>query len=316
VTDVFDGLKAARRATARFVQSAVDRGFEPKEESITDYLLSQLPPDLDVRIFTRAEENSTYGADWLWWWTDGHEWFGSLIQAKRRLPGRRPYDFHYTPRRSGRNPDPEPQIDTLLRAASRHGVPAVYALYNGDSLPEPVRDRCACTHQGEATRTRLSTAVVPALVAQLANPRGIDVSESWAPLECLACPHSDVGGTPLVLCALSSEMKAFLRADANLPRAVARRQLTQLAWARIGQFRAFSAWQPPRLRNDRVVTETGDDRGHFSEPWIEHVMRGLRSEPPEYIWQLMEDELASAPAELDRLAGVVIVSSVQNETGS
>lgn len=306
--EIFDGLQTARRSSTRFVAAAKRRGFSPKEESLTDHLLSKLPADASVRTFTRAEENRASGADWLWWWTDGVEWFGSLVQAKRRLPGSQPYDFAYTPRASRRNPVPQPQIVTLLDAAAALGVPAVYALYNHGQLPANAHDLCGRTG-GERPCTRLAVAAVPALVAQNWSGTGVDVAAYSKPIECLACPSNAQRISPYLAWCTTPQVVTVVRDAASLPRVVAAGLLQQVAEVRMGQLRSASG--PPRsatisLGQGAVVTDVGDDMGHFSEPWVSHIMRGLRSVAPRWLAALAQGDAVEVDLPVG-LAGVVIV---------
>ena len=306
MTGVFDGLQTARRSSTRFVNLASRKGFSPKEESLTDHLLSRLPEGVQVRTFTRAQENSAAGADWLWWWTDGIEWFGSLVQAKRRRAGGHPYDFEYTPRASTRNPSPEPQIVTLLRAADALAVPAVYVLYNHGQLHPSTTDLCGRV-SGERPCKRLAVAALPALVAQYRSTMGGDSIGDAKPVECLACAANSERITPWFARQTTPEMVQFLRHSTSLPRTVAGGLVQQLAWVRMAQFRDLSsASTPATAASPQVVHDVGDDVGHFSEPWVGHVMRGLRAAPPQWVRGLQEEGSVDVDLPIE-IAGVVII---------
>jgi hypothetical protein len=306
VSEIFAGFQTARRSSTRFVNSARRKGFSPKEESLTDHFLSRLPESVQVRTFTRAQESSTTGADWLWWWTDGSEWFGALVQAKRRQEGRTPYDFRYRPRPSVRNPDPDRQVDTLLRAAHSLSVPAVYVLYNHGQLSPSTTDLCGRVG-GERPCTSLAVAVLPALVAQFRSVFGDDSIGDAKPVECLACPTNSQRVTPWFTRMTTPAMMRFLRHSATLPRLVAAGLIQQIASVRMDQFRDFSRTQliygPSR---EQVVRDVGDDTGHFSEAWVAHVMRGLRSSPPRWVRELEEHGEFDVDLPID-IGGVVIV---------
>lgn len=107
------------------------------------------------------------------------------------------------------------------------------------------------------------------------------------PLECLACLSPTPRLVPSVRLGIADgELLQFLSAQSlSLPRRVARGLLTQLTRMRMGQFRQA----PPDFRRpglevpDRVFTGLPTDTGHFAEPYFDHVLRGLRANPPEYV---------------------------------
>jgi hypothetical protein len=109
------------------------------EETITESLLldmsTALPGNIIARPYTRIDESRVTGADWEWWLGDGpgRPWFGMRVQAKKLKQLRAGvfgYDFGYTPTAVPRIR----QVDRLIEAASRVGLPAVFALYNGPQL--------------------------------------------------------------------------------------------------------------------------------------------------------------------------------------
>ena len=87
---------------------------------------------------------------------------------------------------------------------------------------------------------------------------------------------------------------------------MAERLFAAVAQARRGQFsRAVAA--PLALPAARVFGEVPQDRGHFPGPYFEQVLRGLRTEAPTYVLDLLADQ--PPPEELRRLvAGVVLAS--------
>ena len=57
----------------------------------------------------------------------------------------------------------------------------------------------------------------------------------------------------------------------------------------------------------RVFTQIPADRGHFSEPYFAHVLRGLLSEPPWYLSALLEGSTwANVAEELEGVEGVIL----------
>ena len=99
----------------------------------------------------------------------------------------------------------------------------------------------------------------------------------------------------------------FVRNSATLPRTVAAGFVQQLAWVRMAQLRDLSSASiPDGAVSQQVVRDVGDDVGHFSEPWVGHVMRGLREAPPQWVRGL--EEQGSVDVDLPvEIAGVVII---------
>lgn len=302
-----DDLQTARRAAKRHAAAADRAGFTAHEQALTEIVLTRAAPSASVYTYSQRDEGRV-GADWLWWWRGTREWFGVLVQAKRNKPRstRTPwYDFGYQTGSGAR------QVDLLLASARRLGVPAVYVLYNHPAIGRSVSVSAACcSYPRESWRTRLQVAVVPALMAPglIGNE---DVAAQHArPLECLVC-HGPVPALlrPVVTGITSEKLRRFITGeDGDFPRVVARGLLTQLADRRLGQLRAASDVVGPTSQiPDRVFVDLPEDLGHFTEPYFEHVLRGLRTQAPEYVSALQEgvpfDELG---ADLEGVDGVVV----------
>lgn len=107
------------------------------EETITETLLLDLRVSLgcllEIEPFTKYQESRRTGADWEWWFCDGagQRMYGMRVQAKKlKVKAGVPYyDLSYKPRLSNRR-----QVDRLISASERDGIPAIYALYNGPDL--------------------------------------------------------------------------------------------------------------------------------------------------------------------------------------
>lgn len=118
------------------------------EETITETILLdlrlELGPYIEVEPFTKYQESRRTGADWEWWFSDGagQRMYGMRVQAKRLKvkAGTPQYDFGYKPRFSKLR-----QVDRLVQAAARDGLPAVYALYNGPELDLSAFEWTCCT---------------------------------------------------------------------------------------------------------------------------------------------------------------------------
>lgn len=303
-----DDLQTARRAVKRHAAAADRAGFTAHEQALTEIVLTRAAPSASVYTYSQRDEGRV-GADWLWWWHGASEWFGVLVQAKRNKPRstRTPwYDFGYQTGSGYR------QVDLLLATARRYGVPAAYVLYNHPAIGRsvPVSAAC-CSHPRESWRTRLQVAVLPALMAPgLIGAEDVAVQHA-RPLECLVC-H---GPTPPLLRPVASgitseRLRRFITgAEGEFPRVVARGLLTQLADRRLGQLRAAAAdvVDPTTQIPDRVFVDLPEDVGHFSEPYFEHVLRGLRTQAPEYVSALQEGVLfEEIGADLEGIDGVVV----------
>lgn len=169
------------------------------EETLTQTLLLDLREILGVHVqvteFSRAEESRTTGADWEWWFCDGvgQRLFGMRVQAKKLkllragVPG---YDFAYTPAGEKKKSNPTRQVDRLVAAAARDGLPAVYALYNGPDLDLDLFPWGCC---GPSEREFFGVSLLAADAAQQAADAG-DTSLSAVgglsrPWSCCAlCP--------------------------------------------------------------------------------------------------------------------------------
>ncbi len=303
---VVDQLRTARRAAVRHAAAASRAGFNAHEQALTEIVLTRAAPAARIWTFSQREEART-GADWLWWWSSGSEWFGALVQAKRNKPrhGLPWYDFGY---RTGAG---DRQIDLLLGHARRLGVPAAYVLYNHPRIePGVTLGSPCCIAPYESWRTRLGVAVVPALLAQPLVGGSEDVAIQHArPLECLVC----AGRRPRLLRPVASsvidpDLRSFLRGGSvTLTRVVALGLLAQLAQMRMGQFRAAPATGVELDAPRQVFRQLPTDRGHFVEPYFEHVLRGLLRQPPWYLNALLEGGTwESVAEELDGVEGVVL----------
>jgi hypothetical protein len=80
----------------------------------------------------------------------------------------------------------------------------------------------------------------------------------------------------------------------------------------MGQFRVAPSTVVELDAPRRVLGQVPTDRGHFSEPYFEHVLRGLLSQPPWYLSVLLEGGTWEDVAEeLEGVAGVVLVGDAE-----
>lgn len=123
--DVFRDRAAAVHDLVTFSYS---NGLGVSEESITDTLLVEmrrrLPPNHVVtRKFTKHEESSFSGADWLWVIGRPGRWLPILVQAKLARPGEANLKhLHY---KKGA------QRQTLVQYARREGCVPLYVIFTG-----------------------------------------------------------------------------------------------------------------------------------------------------------------------------------------
>lgn len=312
-----DALATGRRSVVRLAKSTQRAGFDAHEETLTQLLLARCHPEAISRVFTRQEESRHTGADWMWWFTDGTEWFGVLVQAKRGrlIRDTLSYDFDYTPSPTIRRPSPAPQRQLLLDAARTLGVPAIYVLYNSGVIRRGATGAACCSPPGrELPATRLGVSWLPALLVDYWVTFGVDWEPKMRPLDCIGCPLVRSGFRPGFVRVVSGAawgaiQSLFRDPDPTAGRRLAAAMLLQIAEARVlGQFRtARDIEQIELLEEDRVFQVVPDDQGHLSERYFEHVLRGLRTRPPTYVERLLDGapfEQAGPEAEL--LQGVTV----------
>jgi uncharacterized protein DUF6615 len=116
------------------LKTAYHGGISRKEETITEDLLLDIldahPSEVITWQFNSAEE-AKVGADWEWWLTNGNEWLGLLIQAKKLDPKACKYKhIKHIVASTGKA-----QIDLLLDMAFAKGVEPLYLFYNYTTAP-------------------------------------------------------------------------------------------------------------------------------------------------------------------------------------
>ncbi len=172
----------------RDLTSAQLMGLIRDEETITNNVLLEVkkahPTDVITLQFRKPQEKFT-GADWEWWLTDGQNWFGLLIQAKRLGATTHKYDgLKHNVGKSA-----TPQIDLLLNCARQKGIDPLYFFYNYDS------GRLASLHWS-CNRIYPNVAQLGCTVAHAAGVKRLLVqggaglpkmSTISSPLSCLVC---------------------------------------------------------------------------------------------------------------------------------
>jgi hypothetical protein len=80
----------------------------------------------------------------------------------------------------------------------------------------------------------------------------------------------------------------------------------------MGQFRAAPSTVIEIDAPRQVFRQVPTDRGHFAEPYFEHVLRGLLSRPPWYVAALLEGGTWESVAEdLEGVEGVVLFEEAE-----
>lgn len=300
-TQVREALARGRGAVADALALGATTGPEPDEETLSWLLQSTTAWASDrivIRPFTRREESRDTGADWLWWWEgDPDQWFGCLVQAKRlRLSaGSATFDYSYRPAPSGAEPDPPTQLQRLLDASDRLGVPAAYLLYRTPALGLP--DDWACQTIPSSWRSASVTFIAAAIVHERTS-YGFDLDlDAVRPIDCLAC-DGRCGDDMARLAWYSQnladpEVRRILRAP---PTTAARRAFRAL----------FSDVVQLRATQLRGAAPDQLDRFHSGFALGEHFSRGIR-QPPWYVQATLSGEDITDLKDLPDVAGVVIV---------
>lgn len=282
-------LVTGRLAAENHMRNIWARGHMWHEIAVTGILCEASSPTLTFAWFTQHEE-STVGADWLWWWIDSRtgEAFGLLIQAKNlrcTRQGRWSVNFGYRPRSGDGD-----QVTRLLLAAQDLEISAGYVIYAGDTI---YRQDLSCgfgdhREHGCTRCERLSVAFTPALVGaevafELEATGSLD-SLGWAvPLEDLADPRATAERYfDLNLSRLDSDLRRFLLAPQSGARQVARAVFEQVANKRKLQFAAVTE-QSTIIEPGPIFRDLPADQGHLREPYWPFVLRGLRATAPQYV---------------------------------
>jgi hypothetical protein len=315
---VLGGFKKIRETAEAYMDKRDLAGDGWSEEAVTAIAVTEGRPHVDVVEFNRNQEGrgpNALGADYLWWWIDSQtgECFGMLVQAKRLKRGSKGWLVDVS-HREGK------QLGDLLRTAEDLDVPAVYAIYTGGLV---FREPLPCPHNGQAGPDPSSAArpepepeeeclpcrkmAISMVTAYQLNTGWYDpkmtadlvVSES-VPVEDLVDP--DVPSPPvwdLNLHELTDpQLRDFLLKPQGGAREIARRIFRLVADHRRGAFSAASAELLP-VPGAPLFPDVPEDRGHFPGPYYRHVLRGLRTSPPDYVETLRRpptfDELPQIP---------------------
>lgn len=309
-------LRATAQAETEMSQLlALEEGWE--EEYITQRLCLAVVPEVRYARFNKQQEGRV-GADYIWWWVDrSDECYGCLIQAKNiKRDGRRWRIGFQHPRNTGE------QLRSLFETADVLRIPAGFMLYAGDR-DYRAQMGCTSTHAGRppcGERDGAAVTLVPALVAEReiwlseAAPwhpdrSAVEVFCQWAkPLIEITAPgaygRSDLYRA-LDLGDADPRLREFLCADQVGARKVARHIFDIVGLMARGMFAAAVGAAPVDSGTASVFREVPDLRGHFTVPYFEHTLRGLRTELPDYV----ERSLAGNPPPeiVEKVDGIVLV---------
>ena len=103
----------------------------------------------------------------------------------------------------------------------------------------------------------------------------------------------------------SIELREFFLLPQSGARGVAKAVLQALSVMRSGQLSRVALDVRP-LASTAIFTEVPADRGHFAEPYIVHVLRGLRSSLPQMVSDLLSGDISDAEG-LPGVRGVVVI---------
>lgn len=287
------------------------------ETDATSRLLLAARPQVRFIPFNPSQEGGSrhrtgLGADWMWWWiAPSGVCFGVLVQAKnlRRRTNGWSIDLEYRNKR---------QLSDLLEASDVLGVPAAYLLYCGN--PEYRADLACGPSHSQQSRDRChrsGVCILPALVARdLVEASAIDrrqdaaavTAYQWAlPLEDLVDhrlgPHWVVDlNVPLA----NADLRQFLTQPQAMPLAIAKRIFAMVSRFRQVRMSATATDMRDADINIPLFKDTLSGEGHLHGHYLDHVLRGLRREPPSFIAAVAAG--TEPPKWLgDRVAGLVLV---------
>ncbi len=302
---VHDALIRARIGAEGHMRMADRAGFTWGEETITEILLAHAHPEITSVTFTKRQERHL-GADWLWWWIDdSDEAFGMLVQAKRLHAGGQ-IDFAY---RGGE------QMDALRASARLLSVPDSYVLYLGSREFRTSVPIDGVKHYRALHRHNSGVSYVPGWVVQsLTTHPGPKVDESRAvacsaPLESMVFDNAwrPSMAPPAQLRSHDPVLYDFLTARQRGVRRIARNVLDLVAARRVELFRQAGWADEVALPDECIFNRVLADPGHDDEPYMEAVLKGLRSEAPDYVQRALEGEPLDLLADTPNIEGMVVV---------
>ncbi|MEV4238933.1 hypothetical protein AB0J47_27575 [Nocardia sp. NPDC049737] len=320
MTAVENAFRWARIQAVRHMAACDQTGLRWSETTITELVTAHTSRAVTVVPFTQRAE-ALSGADWVWWWVDGADAYGMLVQAKRVTVARSRwnFDFGYRARGAARS-----QRELPRSTAAALGLLPVYALYLGTGDYRRW-ERCSDVHRSGRCLHCVKRAVslMPALLADELFVSDAASTYGWSvALEDLwTRPTASAPLIPALKKQLVPELSDFLQNRQDGTRAVARSMIDRVLSARSGQFSAVSTSVASEHYGNHdqlgpVFGDVPDDTGHWGLRYFEHTLNPLRHTPPGYVLEITtgdfnEDRLASNMP--GNVAGIVVVRVPQHE---
>ncbi|MGW4330338.1 hypothetical protein ACWEKR_31165 [Nocardia sp. NPDC004573] len=314
MTAVENAFRWARVQAVRHMAACERTGLRWSETTITEIVTAHTSRAVTVVPFTQRAEVLS-GADWVWWWVDGADAYGMLVQAKRVTVTRSKwnFDFGYGARGAARS-----QREVLRSAAAALGLLPVYALYLGTGGYRRW-ERCPDVHRsGRCVHcVKRTLSLMPALLADelLVSDAASTYGRSVALEDMWTRPPASPPLIPALKNQLAPELSDFLQNRQDGTRAVARSMIDRVLRARSEQFSAVStsvvsAHYGGHDQLGSVFCDVPDDTGHWGLRYFEHTLNPLRHAPPGYVLEITagdfnEDRVVSNMP--DNVAGIVVV---------
>jgi hypothetical protein len=294
--------RATRQVEQEMGELLADEGTW-EEEYVTLRLCRAVLPEVRYARFNKQHEGRV-GADMIWWWVDrSGECFGCLIQAKNIKRDGRGWRIAFQhPRNTGA------QLRKLFAAADLFRLPAGFLLYAGDQAYREQME-CASRHDGRVPcyeRPGAAVTLAPALAAEREiqfaegapwhpDRSAVEVFCQWAiPLIDVTAPGSN--GQSLLYRGLNlgdvnHGLREFLYLDQVGARKVARHIFDVVGRMARPLFSLAAPAAAIDANPASVFPQLPDLRAHFTVPYFDHLLRGLRRELPDYVERCLSGDV-------------------------
>lgn len=317
---VDDALRRARIHAVRQMAACEEAGLRWSETAVTEIVTAYVAKAATVVPFTPSAEAQS-GADWVWWWVDGAEAYGMLVQAKRAKVTNSgwSFDFGYQVGGKGRS-----QREVLIETAAALDLLPTYALYLGTGSYRGWR-RCSSIHRSGRCLAcvKRSISLMPALLADksLVRDSASTYERSVALEDVVSSPAVGAPLIPALREQLAPELSEFLKERPDGTRAVVRRMIDRVLQVRSGQFSAVEtsdvgAYSGEHDRLAAVFTDLPYDTGHWSQSYFKQTLHPLRHTPPWYALEMMTGDFDSGRIKSEMpqsVAGVIVVHLPRSE---